>query len=308
MKKSKFTEEQIAFALRQALKDKSVSPDLDVLKSLYRDKESSIINTGTYACVVMVLKDEPKLHISPGRPYHGSHQLLVLGAADTILETPTGPIPIQKGKAYPAAESVPPRSGGYVLKVTNVLQFYVKILLTNPEVIDFPEFRSFSADVLLSSESKSKNCGAGLDYHTTIPEQPPGKSWWAENIIVKGTSGEAFLIGHYTNINTGSSASLRLGPAELDKWYNLRLDILTQRDAVSLAEHEIRIDYYVDGEFKDSLFPEDSAILLDFQRTGLGPHRSLIVYSEQGSANSVGYFDNVRAVYKDRINPGSAHR
>jgi len=236
-----------------------------------------------------------------GRPYHGSRKLRVLGATDAFLKTPAGLIQIEKGKAYGRAETVPADARGYILKVTNALQSFIKILLTNPPEIDFPDYRSFSADVQLSSESTGKSSAAGLDYHTTIPEQEPGRSWWAQNVIMRSANGETFLLGHYTNINMGIFNSRRLGPADLDTWYNLRMDVLTHRDAAGLANDEIRLDFYVDGEFKVSLFPEDSPILLDPERTGLGPHRSLVVYSEEGSVNAVGYFDNVRAVYKDRI-------
>jgi len=220
-----------------------------------------------------------------------------------MLENPfsSPPSAIVKGEELRASASVAAARSGYILRVTNILNSFMKVLLSNPETIDFPDFKSLSADVLLSSASMTANGGAGVDYHTTIPEQPPGKSWWADIFIVKGVSGEAFLMGHYTNINTGSTASHWLGPAELDTWYNLRLDILTRRDDASLSDEEIRLDFYVGGEYRDSLFPEDSAILLDPERTGLGPHRSLVVWSEQGSENVFGYFDNVRAVYQDRI-------
>ena len=236
-----------------------------------------------------------------GRPYHGSRRLLFRGAADVLLETPTGPLLIEKGKLYGAAEAVSAQPGGTILKVTNALeQFHIKILPSNPEVLDFPEFKSFSADVMLSSASTGRNCAAGLDFHTTIPEQPPGKSWWAQIVIVHGITGETFLLGQYTNINMGYSSNSKLAPAALDQWFNLRMDVVTRQEDARLRADEIRLDFYVDGAYKASLYPEDSPILLDPQRTGLGPHRTLVVYSEDGSANTVGYFDNIHGVYKNR--------
>jgi hypothetical protein len=108
-------------------------------------------------------------------------------------------------------------------------------------------------------------------------------------------------MGLYANYNTGDSFNLFLGPAEHDRWYNLRLDIATQRDDASLAADQIRLDFHVNEEFKGSLFPEDGPILLDSQRTGVGPHRGLVIYNEEESYGAVAYFDNVRAVYQDRI-------
>ena len=240
-----------------------------------------------------------------GQPYGSSRRLIILGAADGLLETPAGLLPVEKGRIYGAAESIPAGSRGYVLKVTNLFQFspkfFVKVRLTNPELMDFPDFRSFSADALLSSASIGNLCGAGLDYHTTIPEQAPGKSWWTQILIVRGSSGEPFLMGLYVNYNTGDSSAMDLGPAEHDRWYNLRLDIATRRDDAALAADQIRLDFHVNGEFKGSLFPEDGPILLDSERTGVGPHRGLVVYNEEGTYDAVAYFDNVRAVYKDRI-------
>jgi hypothetical protein len=38
------------------------------LKNLYKIRASGINNAGTYACTIMILKDDPELHIAPGRP------------------------------------------------------------------------------------------------------------------------------------------------------------------------------------------------------------------------------------------------
>jgi hypothetical protein len=103
------------------------------------------------------------------------------------------------------------------------------------------------------------------------------------------------------NINLGLAVSDDLGPAQLDEWRSLRLDILTKRDDPALGDADIRLDYYVDGEIRASRIPEDSAILIDPQRTGLGPHRSLMVTGEKGTGTIIGRFDNVRAVYQNRI-------
>jgi hypothetical protein len=54
--------------LGQVLKDNSAEIDLAVLKTLFQNRASGINNTGTYGCTIMVLGENPELHISPGRP------------------------------------------------------------------------------------------------------------------------------------------------------------------------------------------------------------------------------------------------
>ncbi len=236
----------------------------------------------------------------PGQPYHGSQKLLLVGAKDGSYKTGDHSIQIMKGKVYGLARLEPSARSGYVLKITNQLPFY-KCTLNSPPFIDFADFRSFSADVMLSSASTMQNSCAGLDYHTTIPEQPPGRSWGAQVLILKNLEGNIFVMGQYYNVNLGIFTGDNLGPAELDRWYNLRLDIVTERDDSSLKDNELRLDYYLDGVFKASRIPEDSEILLDPERTGAGPHRGLAVAGEEGTGIALGYFDNVRGVYKNRV-------
>ena len=236
----------------------------------------------------------------PGQPYHGSEKLLLLGAGAGFYDTQKRSIPIERGKVYGVAQVVPAPRSGYVLKITNKLDFY-KCTLNSPPFVDFKDFKSFSADVMLSSASTMQGSCAGLDYHTTIPEQPPGRSWGAQVLILKNPDGNAFIMGQYYNVNLGIFTGDLLGQAQLDKWYNLRLDIITKRDDGRLKDNELRLDYYLDGVFKASRIPEDSEILMDPERTGAGPHRSLGVAGEEGTGIAIGFFDNVRGVYKNRV-------
>lgn len=236
----------------------------------------------------------------PGQPYHGAEKLLLFGARDGCYETQKTSIPIERGKVYGVAQIVPAMRSGYVLKITDKVGIY-RCTLNSPEFIDFGDFKSFSADVMLSSASSSRDFGAGLDYHTTIPEQPPGVSWGAQVLILKYADGNAFIMGQYYNNNLGIYTGDKLGPAQLDKWYNLRLDIITKRDDGNLKENELRLDYYLDGVFRASRIPEDSEILLDPERTGAGPHRGLIAAGADRTGIAIGYFDNVRGVYKNRV-------
>jgi hypothetical protein len=236
----------------------------------------------------------------PGQPYHGSKKLLLLGARDGRYITQKRSIPIERGKVYGVAQIVPAGRSGYILKITDTLYIY-RCTLNSPEFIDFGDFKSFSADVMLSSASTVQHFGAGLDLHTTIPEQPPGISWGAQVLILRYADGNAIIMGQYYNNNLGIYAGDNLGPALLDKWYNLRLDIVTKKDDSRLKDNELRLDYYLDGVFKASRIPEDSEILLDPERTGSGPHRGLIAAGGNETGTAIGYFDNVRGVYKNRV-------
>lgn len=240
---------------------------------------------------------ESELHI-PGRPYRSSRRLRLVNPFEAAR--PSSPGPVRGGQPRGEGEVVRSAQGGCLLRVTNTVQPYIKIMPNNPEVLDFADFRSFSADVLLSSASSGRLASAGLDYHTTIPEQELGRSWYTQIVIRVGSAGP-FLLGHYTNINTGVMEQRILGSAALDTWYNLRLVICTSRDDPELGAEEMRIDFFVDGVRQACLFPEDAPILLDPERTGLGPHRSLTVYAAEGTGGAVGLFDNVRAVYENRI-------
>ena len=195
---------------------------------------------------------------------------------------------------------------GYVFKITNDLQNFiygnfVYGLLNNPPIIEFADYKSFSADMLLSSASTVEAMSTFLYYHTTIPEQFNGKSWGASIGIRKMSSGEVYLFAAAYNVNTDYRYNVHMGPAQLDKWYNLRLDVVTNNDDVSLPANQFRLDYYVDGIWAVSEIPIDAEILIDPARTGGGPIRSLIVSKEAEVGNAIAFFDNIRAVYKDRV-------
>jgi hypothetical protein len=190
----------------------------------------------------------------------------------------------------------------HVLEIGCVGQTMSYAWLNSPREITFADFGSLRADVMLSSRSTAPHPGAFLNFHTTIPEQPPGKSWWVNLGLFKDLGGPgAFVVGQYGNINLGLVQNDMLGAVALDEWHALRLDIVTGADDPRLGAQDLRLDYYLDGELKASRIPEDSAILIDPARTGLGPHRSLVVNRDGYEGDAYGYFDNVRAVYRDRI-------
>jgi hypothetical protein len=177
------------------------------------------------------------------------------------------------------------------------------IWMGSPREISFADFGSLGADVMLSSRSTAPHTSASLNFHTTIPEQPPGRSWYVALGIFKSSEepGGAFVLGQYLNLNLGIIQNDYLGPAVLDEWRSLRLDIVTKAGDPGLGDQDIRLDYYLDGTLRASRIPEDTAILIDPSRTGLGPHRSLVVNRDGYTGEAVGCFDNVRAVYRNRI-------
>jgi len=191
---------------------------------------------------------------------------------------------------------------GYVLKITNRPdESWTRCILSNPSSIKFVDFRSLSFNVMLSSVSSAPGFSAGSDYHTTIPEQPPGKSWVGQIILNKSSSGNVRVFGRYFNVNLGYDVVDFLGEVQLDAWVKLRVDIITKKDDPSLGDDELRLDYYLNGVLKASRIPEDSQILIDPERTGLGPQRSFVVVREEGAGDCMAFFDNVRAVYQNRI-------
>jgi len=55
-------------ALQNIFKDNSVQVDVNVLKSIFSDRQTIVNNRGTFGCTIMKLGKDPELHISPGRP------------------------------------------------------------------------------------------------------------------------------------------------------------------------------------------------------------------------------------------------
>lgn len=238
---------------------------------------------------------------TPGQPYHGSKRLLWVGARNGRCDTENGPLNVQKGIVYGNAGVVPAGRSGWVLRLTSSLPGLMGCFLAHPRDIAFADMRTLSADVMLPSTSTARDFYAALDYHTTIPEQPPGKSWFTDIGIRKYASGDVYVFAQCCNVNAGSRFYAHLEQAKMDTWYNLRQEIVTRKDDPNLKDNEFRIDYYVNGILRGSEIPEDAELLLDPGRTGWGPNRLLIIYAEQAEGESIGFFDNVRAVYKNRI-------
>jgi hypothetical protein len=237
----------------------------------------------------------------PGQPYHGSQRLFWVGAQNGRCNTENGPLAVQKGVVYGSAGVVPTGGSGWVLRQTSSLPGLMGCFLAHPRDIAFADLKTLSADVMVPSTSTARDFYAALDYHTTIPEQPPGKSWFTDIGIRRYPSGDVYVFAQCCNVNAGYRSYMHLGQAEMDTWYKLRQDVITRREDPNLKDNEFRIDYYVNGKLLGSEIPEDAELLLDPKRTGWGPNRLLIIYAEQADGESIGFFDNVKAVYKNKI-------
>jgi len=238
---------------------------------------------------------------TPGQPYHGSKKLLWVGARNGRYDTENGSLIVEKGTVYGSAKLRPMGGSGWVLKLTSRVPGLLGCILANRREIEFVDYKTFSADILLPSISTGPGYYASLSYHTTVPEQPPGLSWLTDIGIRKYGSGRVILFALCINRNTGYRTYLDLGPAQLDTWYNVRMDVVTRSDDPTLKDNEFRIEYYVNGELLGSEVPEDAELLLNPQRTGTGPDRFLRLNVDIPEGESIAFFDNVKGVYNNRI-------
>ena len=236
-----------------------------------------------------------------GQPYYGSNKLLWVGARDGLYEAESGSVLVERGEIYGSAQLRPMGGSGWVLKLTSSLPGLLGCILANRRGIEFIDYKTFSADILLPSTSTGPGYYASLSYHTTIPEQPPGLSWLTDLGIRKFGSGRVILFALCINRNTGYRTYLDLGPAQFDTWYNVRMDVVTRIDDPTLKDNEFRIEYYVNGKLLGSEVPEDAELLLNPLRTGTGPDRFLRLNVDIPEGESIAFFDNVKGVYNNRI-------
>ncbi len=237
----------------------------------------------------------------PGAPYHGSRKLLWKGARNGRLLTGSGPMFVEKGKVYGSAGLEQMNRSGMVLKLSSRLAGFMGLIMTSRRDIEFKDCRRLSGDIMIPASATGPDYWASVDYHTTIPEQPPGVSWFTELGIRKFSGGELNLFAQCINRNTEYRVYFDFGKAETDTWYSFRMDVVTQRDDSALAANQLRIDYYINGELKGYDFPWDGELLLDPNRTGSGPDRYVRLLVENPVGESVAYFDNIKAVYSNRI-------
>ncbi len=228
----------------------------------------------------------------PGQPYHGSKQLRWIDSNGQV-------------RALAQPQYMHTQAGsGYVVKMTHDGGGSTRLRLTNPQDIEFKDYKSFVADVFLSSAAPSDDFQIGIDYHTSFAEQGGG-SWFCQIGVKKDASGarDANIFAFCNNKNTSYQYWNTLREANFDTWYRIRMDIVTNEDenGKDLKDNELRIDFYINGKLSDSEIPEDSALLLNPDKTDFGPSRSIDMWQPQGGKEGIAFVDNVKAVYRNRI-------
>jgi hypothetical protein len=187
-----------------------------------------------------------------------------------------------------------PKPSGYIVKMENTTGVDMRLELVNPAKIDFADFFSWSVDFMFSSESTSQDGGGGPDFHTSIPEH--GGSSWYVTMGFRNAAPDPWLFAFWKNKNTDEIEYQWLMNPKYDRWYNFRMEIVTSVRDSSLADDELRLDFYIDGRHVWSTIPPDTDILLDPSRLAFGPIRSFAcTMFDEGK--SVLYIDNVKAAY-----------
>jgi hypothetical protein len=283
----------------QTYDDRSIAESGRLSSQLWDTSQGTdVVRDPASAGLLTVVNEEAE----PGLSDHGSKKLFWVGARDGRYATREGASTIQKGRVYGIAEAVPVFGRGWVVRLSSEMTHLMGCLLAIPREIAFADFKSFGADIMVSSASTAGEFYAALDYHTTIPEQPPGKSWVSDIGLYKSRTGGLSLFAQCANVNEGGSVVFfGLGQAAFDIWYNVRQDILTHQEDPTLGENQLRIEYYVNGILKEAEIPQDSEILLNPERTGWGPNRLLVNYLLEEGGQGVVYYDNVKGVYRNRI-------
>jgi hypothetical protein len=62
-------------ALQNIFKDNSIRMDVDTLKDIFSNRDIVINNRSTFGCTIMVLGQNPELHIAPSRPDEAPFQV-----------------------------------------------------------------------------------------------------------------------------------------------------------------------------------------------------------------------------------------
>jgi hypothetical protein len=170
--------------------------------------------------------------------------------------------------------------------------------LIYPEKISFQDYQSWMADVMITLhptlDTSSDIFFAGLNFSGSLILQ--GGGYWESTIHLTFHRGAVSVDCRIDNKNTGYSISHET-PGELSRWYNLKMDIVT------LSDTQFRVHYFVDGNLMWAISPPESdcTILMDPKYAGYGPIRGLALGFNSDGGQGFGYFDNVYAVYTDRV-------
>jgi len=196
----------------------------------------------------------------------------------------------------PAGDELPPAEVGDHRSILKLTKDYDdgacgRVYFEHPSGTSFRSFKSWSADVRVPSGSTSPRTGAALDFHSGGVDG--GLSWYA--IIGIGgyelDPGSLDISAHCNNRNRPYQWLRSLQRAELDEWYNLRMDI------VIVSDDELRIDFFVDGRLMAHESPYEAPIILGEGKTGGRMLEGAWAPEEERTGVFSFYLDNVFTVY-----------
>lgn len=217
-------------------------------------------------------------------------ELAISGNLSSTLWSGKGEVVLTNNQSYNTSSS------GYICKMhipeTEKITGY-NIDLINPSTVDPIELISISADVLISSNSTTKNFNAGLNIHGSI-SRPEGDKWWNANIYLATDQWGTRIGCSWRDLESGENM-IHNTPAILDRWFNLRIDIN------KTEKGELRLSFYADDILIFSGIPRESSEILNPNFIGSGLRRSLTIYKNEIKGNAIAFFDNVKAIYGKRI-------
>lgn len=126
-----------------------------------------------------------------GQPYHGAKQLRWIDAHGQVRAT------AQPEYMHTQAGS------GYVVKMTQNGGGSARLRLINPQDIEIKDYKSFVADLFLSSAAPSDDFQIDIDYHTSFAEQG-GQSWFCQLGVKKDQNRplKPYIFAQCNNKNT----------------------------------------------------------------------------------------------------------
>jgi len=167
--------------------------------------------------------------------------------------------------------------------------------LENTHLIHVADFKTFSADFMIPSESNSESFSVGFSYSGGVLSTEEN-SWWSANIGMYRYNNTTGINMDWYYALKGESESHGI-QARFDRWYNLRMDIRV------LSPEKLKIDYYVDDRLEHSVITNAGATLLDPEKMEWGPFRTISLWKEYKAGKASVFIDNVRAAFTDRVKP-----
>lgn len=218
----------------------------------------------------------------PGQPYHSSRQLRWID---------------DKGQVHATAQAVPgfyaQSASGNVVKMEGEFQGSSRLELINPEDIEFADYKSYSADLMIPSVAERDSFHIGIDFHTSGIHGPISSLF---QIGIRKDSEYVQIFANGGNKNTDYRFWYVIKEVSLDIWHNVQMDIFKN------DENKMVIEFFHNSESKITEFPPDGDMYWDPNQTIFGPKRSFELHSKNNNPGKlIAFIDNVNAVYQNRI-------